>query len=440
MSDKKIAVFGLGYVGSVISACLANRGFHVIGVDINPRKVEAINQGRSHIVEPGLEELIRQAVEEQTLVATDDSAWAVENTSLALVCVGTPIGEDGSIDLTALQNTCQSIGQSLHEGQDYLVVIKSTVPSGTTEHEVIRWLESSSGLRRGDGWDIAFNPEFLREGSAVQDFLNPPLTVVGTNSEEIAARVMSLYEGISGKQIVTTIKAAEMVKYASNAYHALKVTFANEIGALSKVLGIDGREVMRIFCEDHVLNISPAYLRPGFAFGGSCLPKDLKGLLWQFRQYAVEATLLESIMISDNAHIQRAERLIEAIGAREVSIFGISFKSGTDDLRDSPVIRLLSSLGKKGYKFLIYDRNLLSQRLTGQNLAYFQRYIGSNNGRLTDSISALARFGKVLVLFHEPIPGEDRLFDLLRPEQTIVDLVGSNRATLGPSKYIGMCW
>jgi len=330
----RVSIFGLGYVGCVSAASLAAEGHEIVGVDVNPEKVGAINEGRSPIVEPGLEELLKRGVAQKRLRATTDTSEAVYATDLSLICVGTPSRKNGSLDLTYLTRVCEQIGDVLKDKPGYhVVVVRSTVLPGTTHSQVIPALESRSGKKYGEGFGVAVNPEFLREGTALKDFRHPPLTLVGHNHAADAAPTKALYTDIDAPLFSTSIRVAEMIKYTSNAWHAVKVVFANEIGNICKRVGVDSHDVMDIFCNDEKLNISAYYLKPGFAFGGSCLPKDVRALQYRAKQLDLEVPLLGALLGSNRLQVQHAIDLIVETGKKRIGLFGFSFKAGTDDLR-----------------------------------------------------------------------------------------------------------
>ena len=372
----KIAVFGLGYVGVVSAACLARDGHSVVGVDPNALKVELLRQSKSPIVEPGLEELIAAAVTAGRLVAGADPAAAVTQSEVLIVCVGTPGQPNGSLDLGFVRRVVQQIGEQLARASAYkVVVIRSTLLPGSMQNVVIPILEEASRLRAGKDFGVCINPEFLREGSAIYDYDHPPKTVIGAADERATALVRELYAALSAPLILTDLRTAEMVKYIDNSWHALKVTFANEVGRLCKAMGVDSRLAMRLFCMDTKLNISSTYLRPGFAFGGSCLPKDVRALAYQGRLLDVDTPVLSSILASNQLHIAHALAMIRATGRRRVGLLGLSFKEGTDDLRESPVVTLAEQLIGKGYELAVYDRNVRLASLTGANREYILNQI-----------------------------------------------------------------
>jgi len=373
---KEISIFGLGYVGCVSAVCFASAGYRVIGVDINEDKVRLINEGISPIVEPGLGELLCGFVRSGMIRATTSCAEAVAASELAFICVGTPGDEHGQLQLEALTTVSRNIGEALRADiRPYTVVVRSTVLPGTTAKEVCEPLYEAAGAYARTRVKVAVNPEFIREGTALQDFANPPFTLVGCEDAATVAVIKALYSSVDAPFIKTEIRTAETVKYVSNTYHALKVCFANEIGDVCSSLGVDAQEVMRIFRLDTKLNISGAYLRPGFAFGGSCLPKDVKALLYAAHHLDVDMPLLKAIIPSNEAQIQRAVKMVLAAGVKRVGIVGLAFKADTDDLRESPMVRVVEALIGKGLEVKILDENVSIARLTGANRRYIEEEI-----------------------------------------------------------------
>jgi GDP-mannose 6-dehydrogenase len=372
----RITVFGLGYVGAVSAGCLARRGHQVIGVDVNARKVASINDGEAPVLEPGLPEAIAEAVAAGRLRATQDAAEAVRQTDVSLICVGTPSGAQGSIDFAALEHVCADIGAALpsHEGR-HTIVVRSTVLPGTTEEIVIPALERSSGLVAGRDFGVAMNPEYLREGTGVADFDTPEKTVIGQLDDASGDPLVQMYGNLADRIFRVPIKVAEAAKYVDNAFHALKVGFANEVGALSVEFGIDSHQLMEIFKSDRKLNISEAYLTPGFCFGGSCLPKDLRALVHRAKGSHVDVPILESVLRSNEAHFRRTYDLLTANGRRRIGLFGLAFKPNTDELRESPFVELAERLIGKGYDLRIYDPSIHLPSLTGTNREYIEEHL-----------------------------------------------------------------
>ena len=434
-------MFGLGYVGIVSAACLARDGHRVVGVDPQPQKVDLVNAGQPPIIETYVGELVSEAVTAGTLRATGSAAEAVAETEMSLVCVGTPSRRNGSLDTGAVARVCEEIGAAIAaKGAPHLVVIRSTVLPGTMRELVIPTLERSAGMPAGPTLRIANNPEFLRESSAVYDYDNPPKTVVGSDDPEVAAEVLALYETLPGPKIATRPEVAEMVKYADNSWHAVKVAFANEIGNIAKAVGVDSWEVMDIFCQDLKLNISPYYLRPGFAFGGSCLPKDVRALAYKGRDLDLELPLLNALMPTNARQIDRALEMVAATGLRRIAVLGISFKAGTDDLRESPQVALVERLIGKGFDLRIYDRNVHLARLVGANRAYIEQVIPHIGDLLSADLAATVAHGE-LVLVGNPSPEFKDLARFMRPDQRLLDLtrVPGLQESLG-TRYDGINW
>jgi len=437
----RVSIFGLGYVGCVSAASLAAEGHEIVGVDVNPEKVGAINQGRSPIVEPGLEELLKRGVAQKRLRATTDTSEAVYATDLSLICVGTPSRKNGSLDLTYLTRVCEQIGDVLKDKPGYhVVVVRSTVLPGTTHSQVIPALESRSGKKYGEGFGVAVNPEFLREGTALKDFRHPPLTLVGHNHAADAAPTKALYTDIDAPLFSTSIRVAEMIKYTSNAWHAVKVVFANEIGNICKRVGVDSHDVMDIFCNDEKLNISAYYLKPGFAFGGSCLPKDVRALQYRAKQLDLEVPLLGALLGSNRLQVQHAIDLIVETGKKRIGLFGFSFKAGTDDLRESPMVILAEALLGKGYQLCIYDRNVSIARLVGANKEYIEQQIPHLSRHLCETIDEVIGKSDVIVVGNNAPEFADAL-TRCRADQTVIDLVRVPvDFSMLAAEYQGICW
>ncbi len=392
-----VSVFGLGYVGCVTAACLAKAGHRVVGVDINAEKVAMVNAATSPVVEPGLAELLAEVVGAGRLRATTSSDEAVAASDVSLICVGTPSRVNGQLDVDAVARTGQSIGQALPKrAEPHTVVLRSTVLPGTTERCLVPALLAAAGARTV--LRVAVNPEFIREGSALADFARPPFTLVGCGDADTAALVRALYEGVEAPFVHTAIRTAEMVKYASNAFHALKVCFANEIGDLCAALGADAQEVMGIFRMDRKLNVSETYLRPGFAFGGSCLPKDLRALLHAARVGDVASPLLAAVLPSNEMQVRRGVEAVLAARRQRVGVVGLAFKAGTDDLRESPMVALVETLIGKGCDIRILDRNVSTARLVGANRRFIEDQIPHIASLMCSSVEALLAHAEVLVL------------------------------------------
>jgi GDP-mannose 6-dehydrogenase len=437
----KISVFGLGYVGSVSAAALAADGHDVIGVDVNAGKVDQINLGTSPIVEPGLAELLHDTVASGRLRATVDTADAVRNSEVSLLCVGTPSRKNGSLDLTYLTRVCEQIGAELrHTPRYHVVVVRSTVLPGTTHDVVIPALERASGKTYGEGFGVSVNPEFLREGTALKDFRTPPMTVVGHNHAADASGTLALYAAIDAPLVNTSIRVAEMVKYTSNTWHALKVCFANEIGNLCKQLDVDSHDVMDIFCRDTKLNLSPYYLKPGFAFGGSCLPKDVRAMQYRAKELDVDLPLIQSILPSNKLQIQRAFDEVMDTGKKKIGLLGFSFKAGTDDLRESPIVILAEALLGKGLTLKIYDKNVSLARLVGANKQYIEEQIPHLSSLLCPAIDDVIDGSEVIIVGNQSAEFAAAVSGC-RDDQIVIDLV---RVPVDVSKvsadYRGLCW
>jgi GDP-mannose 6-dehydrogenase len=437
----KVSVFGLGYVGSVSAASFAADGHTVVGVDVNPDKVASLNEGRSPIVEKGLDELIRDGAANGSLRATTSTEEAVHATDLSLLCVGTPSRKNGSLDLTYLERVSEQIGSALRQKDGYhVVVVRSTVLPGTTHDVVIPTLERASGKQYGTGFGVTVNPEFLREGTAIQDFRQPPLTLVGHNYKSDAAPTEALYSKVDAPLVNTSIRTAEMIKYASNTWHALKVCFANEIGNLCKRVDIDSHEVMDIFCRDEKLNLSSYYMKPGFAFGGSCLPKDVRALQYRAKEVDLDMPVIKAILGSNQLQIQHALEQVMESGKKRVGLLGFSFKAGTDDLRESPIVILAEALLGKGYDLRIYDRNVSIARLVGANKEYINTQIPHLSSLLCETIDEVLDHSEVIVVGNAAPEFADAL-KRTRADQTIVDLVRVKTAREDiPADYQGICW
>ena len=436
-----ISIFGLGYVGAVSAACLADNGRQVIGVDVNPTKVDMISRGQSPVVEEGMSELMCKGVRSGRIRATVDAAEAVANSDVSFICVGTPSNGNGSLNLQYVRRVCADIGDALAAKNGYHVIVaRSTMLPGSTEEVVIPVLERTSGKQAGRDFGVCFNPEFLREGSSIKDFYDPPYTVVGGDDAQAIDAVRDIYSMLEAEFIVAPYKVAEMVKYASNAFHALKVTFANEIGNICKQQDVDSHQVMEIFAKDDKLNISRAYLKPGFAFGGSCLPKDLRAIIYHSRRLDISSEVLESILPSNRNQIDRAFEMIKSTGHKRVGVLGMSFKAGTDDLRESPQVELIERLIGKGYQVSIYDRNVSLAHLQGANRAYIEKEIPHIASLMRDTPEEVVLEGQVIVVGNKEAEF-GRALEKTRSDQVVVDLVrlfaGSNGMV---AQYEGICW
>ena len=425
----KVSVFGLGYVGAVSCGCFANDGMEVVGVDTNANKVSLVNSGRSPIIEPEIGDLIASSVRDGRLRATSDAAEAVADTEISVISVGTPSNPNGSLSLGAVQSVCEDIGRPLaSKSGRHLVVVRSTMLPGSVRDVVVPALERTSGKQVGRDIGVCFNPEFLREGRSVRDHYDPPFVAIGRWNDDDGRRAAELYAKVTAERHYHTVEAIEMLKYVCNAFHALKTAFANEIGVLAQACGVDGHVVMDLACQDRKLNISPRYLTPGFAFGGSCLPKDLRALLYQARVTDVGVPLLDSILPSNRLLIDRAFRKVLSLKKRKVAMLGLSFKPGTDDLRESPLVQLAESLLGKGFDLRILDENVSVARLVGANREYIEREIPHLSALLVPDLEAAVAHADVLIVGHN-IPTFERLSSSYREGQVVVDLAGI--ATLG---------
>ncbi|NOZ55766.1 MAG: UDP-glucose/GDP-mannose dehydrogenase family protein [Calditrichaeota bacterium] len=437
----RITVLGLGYVGAVTAACLADLGHEVTGVDVNPTKVEDISRGESPVAERGLRDLIRKGLESGRLRATTNGVEAVRESDVSIICVGTPSDRRGGQNLEYVGNVAKQIGIALGKSDHYhVVVVRSTVFPGTTERLVIPALEVFSGKEAGPDFGVCMNPEFLREGSAIDDFYAPARTVIGQLDTRSGDVLAELYKPIDAPIVRTEIRVAEMIKYTDNAFHALKVSFANEIGRLCQALGIDSHEVMDIFAMDRKLNLSPYYLKPGYAFGGSCLPKDVRALITEGRRRDVPLPLLEAVLESNEKQMQIGLERVMATGKRKVGILGMSFKPGTDDLRESPVARLVRELIGHGYDVRIYDPNIRPDRLIGSNREYIERMVPHFRPLLASSPEEVLEHSEVLVVGHKD-PEFEGILSRLRPEQEVVDLVRLVKDVKSLNgRYHGIAW
>ncbi len=435
-----ISIFGLGYVGAVSAACLARDGNRVIGVDPNPTKVDLINAGKSPIVEEGVSDLIGGAVQGAMLSATADSATAVADSEVSLICVGTPSNGNGSLDLRYVRQVCQEIGQALREKDAFHVVaVRSTMLPGSMNDVVIPALEEASGKTAGHAFGVCNNPEFLREGTAVRDYDSPPKIVVGESDWGSGDRIVEMYAHIDAPLVRTDIETAEMVKYVDNVWHALKVGFANEVGNICKSLNLDGHEVMDIFCRDTKLNLSPYYLRPGFAFGGSCLPKDVRALTYKGKTLDIDLPILNAIIPSNMRQVEKGIAMVAAADSRKVGVLGMSFKAGTDDLRESPIVTLIETLIGKGYELKIYDRNVQLGRLTGTNRDYLLNHIPHIARLMVDSPDDVLMHADTVVIGNGDKEFTE-IFDSNTGVQTVVDLVRLEGTERLGKHYEGICW
>jgi GDP-mannose 6-dehydrogenase len=436
----KISIFGMGYVGTVSAGCLANDGHEVVGVDPVPTKVDLINAGQSPIIEEHIGELIAATVKSGKLRATCDQDRAVRETELSFVCVGTPSQTNGNLDLTYIRRVCEEIGKAIkHKSARHTVVIRSTILPGTMRRIVIPVLEEYSGKEAGVDFGVCNNPEFLREGSAVKDYNAPPKTVFGESDRTSGDLLAALYAKLDAPLIRTDIETAEMVKYVDNSWHALKIGFANEIGNLCKSFSIDAHEVMKIFCQDKKLNISPAYLLPGFAFGGSCLPKDLRALAYQAKTHDLDLPIMTAILPSNELQVARGLQMITANGNKRVGILGFSFKAGTDDLRESPMIEIIERLIGKGYDLRIFDKNVNLASLVGANKDFILNRIPHISRLMVNGIDAVLSHAQTVVIGNKDTDFM-RVPERLHADQRLVDFVRITERRSENGKYDGICW
>ena len=419
---KTISVFGLGYVGTVTATCLAKAGHRVIGVDVNPIKVEMVESGHAPVLEPGLSEFLTECRRARRLHATSDAKMAVDQSEISFLCAGTPSLHNGSLDVSAIKRSCQEIGKALRSKKDFhWIVLRSTVLPGTAKSVAIPAIEAASGKRSGADFAVCVNPEFLREGSAVADFLNPSVVVLGADDQAHLAPLRELYKESPGQIFETSLGVAEMVKYVCNTFHAVKISFANEIGTLCQQLDADALAVMKIFMSDTRLNISRAYLTPGFAFGGSCLPKDVRALVSAAKQLDLNLPLLGAIMPSNQAHLERAVEAVLATKSKRIGVLGLSFKSGTDDLRESPSVQLIKRLLGEGCQVQIWDQDVSLGRLVGVNRHFIEEEIPHIGTLLSTDLEEVVRRAQVLVVGAKALD-EETILAMLRPDQLVVDL------------------
>src|SRR2546428_2286100 len=440
--NRSISIFGLGYVGSVTAACLAHKGYSVIGVDLSPAKVELLKSGRSPIVEPRMSELVTACHQDCRLQATTDSAAAVMNSEISFLCVGTPSLRSGKLDLGHISPVCEEIGRTLaRKNSFHLVVLRSTVLPGTAVTIVIPTLEKASGKRMGKDFGVCVNPDFMRGGTAVADFLDPAMTIIGAADSRHVSLLRELYSWAPGRIFETSFTSAEMVKYVCNAWHALKVSFSNEVGTLAKQLDVDAEAVMEIFAADTKLNISSSYLKPGFAFGGSCLPKDVRALNYRAKELDLKLPLFDAIIPSNQEHLERAVEMVLATGKKRIGLLGLSFKAATDDLRESPQVQLVKRLLGEGSQIQIWDDNVSLGRLIGSNREYIEQVIPHIGTLLSNELGQVLAAAEVVVLGTRSIKNEE-LQKHLRPDHIVIDLVNLEKARRPAASphYEGICW
>jgi GDP-mannose 6-dehydrogenase len=436
-----IAIFGLGYVGAVSLACLARDGHRVIGIDIDRAKLDQIAAGRTPVVEEGMVQLMAQVVASGRVSVTQDVQRAVNESDVSLVCVGTPSAANGSQDQEALRRIAQQLGAALRTRPDgHVVVFRSTVVPGTVEEMLRPTLERESGRKAGTGFHLCFQPEFLREGSSIRDYDHPPFTIVGADSPAAADAVRALFGHLPCQFVTTSIRAAETVKYCCNNFHALKITFANETARLCEALGVDAFEVMDLVCRDTQLNVSRAYLRPGFAFGGSCLPKDLRATMYLARTRDVELPMLSAVLASNRTHLEHALQKILDTGCRRVGLLGLAFKAGTDDLRESPLVLLAEQLIGKGLGVLVYDPNVHLSNLLGSNRAFIERHLPHIGALIRRDLAQVVGASEVVVTSMNDAATLDALAPLLTPQHIVLDLVGLPARERLPGHHVGLCW
>lgn len=436
----KIGIFGLGYVGCVTAACLASDGHQVVGIDVNPLKVEMLGSGRSPIIEPGLDALIEEGVRTGSLRAHQNHEEVVLTSDISLICVGTPSNENGSLKLDYVKAVCAQIGAALAKAENYhVVVVRSTVLPGTVEEKLIPILEEASGRKAGVDFGVCMNPEFLREGSAIKDYYAPSMIMIGEIDARSGDVLEQIYTCVKAPLIRADIRTAEMVKYTCNAFHALKVVFANEIGSLAKANGVDGQQVMDIICQDKQLNISTTYLRPGFAFGGSCLPKDLRAMLYRAKELDVEMTTLGSLLPSNHRQVETAIHMVERTHKHKIGVLGLSFKAGTDDVRESPTIALIETLIGRGYQVRIYDDKIQLARLIGANKSFLEKELPHITSLMCPTIEELVQESEVLVISHGSAEFRN-VPEMLTPDQVLIDLIGIAKTGQHQARYEGIGW
>jgi len=432
-----ISIFGLGYVGCVSLGCLAKNGHNVVGVDVSQTKVDLINSGKPTIIEKDIDSIIAEQFAAGRISATRDFADAVRQTEVSIICVGTPSSPDGHLNLDYIFTTARQIGEGMKDKDGFHVVaIRSTVMPGTNQ-KVGEIIEEASGKKRNEGFAMVSNPEFLREGTAVSDYYKPPVTVIGSDSERGLDIMSEIYSAVEAPIERTEVEVAEMIKYVNNSFHALKITFANEVGNIAKKLGIDSHKVMELFCKDTHLNLSPYYLKPGFAYGGSCLPKDLKGLRTLAHDLYLVSPVIDAVEASNENQKRIAFEMITNAGSKKVGILGLSFKEGTDDLRYSPIVEVTERLLGKGYQVRIFDRNVNLSKLVGANREYIDHHLPHLADLITDDLDSVIGDSEVLVVSHKNAEFREPLRQIV--DKPIIDLVRLFETTDQPN-YQGICW
>lgn len=436
----KISIFGMGYVGAVSAGCLAGEGHEIVGVDPVQTKVDLINQGQTPIIEKDIGQLIRTGIENGRLRATTSAEEAVHATDISFVCVGTPSQLNGNLDLKYIRRVCEKIGNAIQsKARRHVVVIRSTILPGTMRDVVIPVLEESSGLKAGKDFGVCNNPEFLREGTAVYDFHNPPKTVIGETDKDSGNLLASIYAKLDAPMIRTDVETAEMVKYVDNCWHALKVGFANEVGNICKSIGADGHKVMDIFCQDTKLNLSPYYMKPGFSFGGSCLPKDLRALTYKAKSLDLDLPILNSILPSNTLQTERGLKMVMAQKGRKVGVLGFSFKAGTDDLRESPIVEMIERLLGKGYDIKLYDKNVNLASLVGANRDFILNVIPHISKMMVETIDEVLDHAETIIIGNGSTEFHD-ILSRISKKQVVIDLVRISEKQSDGEQYNGICW
>ena len=437
----KISIFGLGYVGAVSLACLSRDGHEVIGVDIEPAKLELIKAGKTPVVEEGMVELMAQVAASGRVTVTSDAQQAVQDSEISLICVGTPSAANGSQDQGAILRLAAEIGQAIGQKQaPHVVVFRSTLVPGSVEDVLRPIIEAASGKKDGEGFFLCFQPEFLREGSSIRDYDKPPFTVIGANHAYPVERLQALFGHLPCKFLPTSVRSAEMMKYSCNNFHALKITFANETARLCDALGVDPFEVMDLMCQDTQLNISKAYLKPGFAFGGSCLPKDLRATTYLAKTHDLELPMLAGILSSNRQHLDLALSKLLARGKRKIGFIGLSFKTGTDDLRESPLVTLAEQLIGKGVQLSIYDPEVHLASLLGANRSFVEKHLPHIGQMLKADLSEVIAGSELLVMGLSGADVAKQVAELARPDQYLLDLVNLPNTADFKSEVEGLCW
>ena len=437
----KISIFGLGYVGAVSLACLARDGHSVIGVDVDQTKLDLIRSGKTPVVEEGMVELMTRVAASGKVSVTTDVMRAVQDSEVSLICVGTPSAPNGSQDQTAIVKLAHELGRAIRgKTGSHVFVFRSTLVPGTVEDVLRPIIETESGKREGDGFHVCFQPEFLREGTSIRDYDRPPFTVVGANAEPSLAKLRELFGHLPCEFHATSIRAAEMVKYCCNNFHALKITFANETARLCEAMSVDAFQVMDLVCKDRQLNISPAYLKPGFAFGGSCLPKDLRATMYLAKTRDVELPMMGNVLQSNRIHVEHAIAKVLALGRRRVGMIGLSFKTGTDDLRESPLVLIAEQFIGKGLSLLVYDPEVHLSRLLGANRRFIEQHVPHIGSLMREDIESVISQSDVLVVGLSGLPIFEALTRHVREDQTVLDLVNIPKRHALKGKVMGLCW